>query len=100
MEMKLLEATVFKDTKTEPVNATHIAPWIPPSCRAKLILNTEFIKLGSEKTSSQEPMGCPKKLADLIRDGSYNCYDWFAVQEVRSSRNGIHVHTQISSEYI
>ena len=78
MEMKILEAIVYKDANQEPVIATSIAPWIPPSCRANKIFNTEHLKSSRSllaTTSTQDPVGCPKKLADLIRNGTYNPLD-------------------------
>lgn len=74
MERKIVEAAVNKDAKPEQIDATSIAPWIPPSCRASTIVNTEFIKL-KQTATSKEPTGCPKKLADLIRSGAYNPLD-------------------------
>lgn len=76
IEMKILEAAVYKDAKPEPVNATCIAPWIPPACRAKSIANTEFAKLSSNSgKTSLESIGHPKKLADHIHNGTYNPMD-------------------------
>lgn len=80
IEMKILEAAVYKDAKPELVNATSIAPWIPPACRAKTIANTEFAKLSSNPGKTcHEPIGDPKKLADLIHNGIYNPLDLHSV---------------------
>lgn len=94
IESKMLEAAVYKSAKTEPINATCIAPWISPACRAKTILNTEFVKMSSDKTS-QEPIGCPKTLADLIRKGTYNPLDL----QLASADELRDVCTQVSIPY-
>ena len=70
--MKVLEAVVFKDAKIERVSATRIAPWIAPSCRADIVVNTEYLKNAQDKCCSSTPMGCPKMLAELIHKGTYN----------------------------
>ena len=72
MEMKVLEAVVFKDARIEPVSATRIAPWIAPSCRADVVVNTEYLKNTQDKYCSSTPVGCPKMLSELIRKGTYN----------------------------
>lgn len=72
MEMKVLEAVVFKDARIEPVSAMRIAPWIAPSCRADVVVNTEYLKNAQDKCCSSTPVGCPKMLAELIRKGTYN----------------------------
>ena len=74
MELKVLEAVTYKDTKMEPVLAPSIAPWIPPSCRADVV-NTEVLKLNKGSCHSSTPVGCPKMLAELIRKGTYNPLD-------------------------
>ena len=48
-----------------------LAPWLPPSCRGKVI-NTEFKKKSSKTGASDIPGGCPKTLAELIRKGVYD----------------------------
>ena len=71
IESKILEAIVFKSTRVEPVVATRIAPWIPPSCRGEVV-NTEYLKSSRQENDSTSHIGCPKMLAELIRKG---CYD-------------------------
>lgn len=43
MELKVLEAVVYKNAKMDPVVAANIAPWIPPLCRGNVV-NTEHMK--------------------------------------------------------
>ena len=72
VESKVVEASVYRSSsRLNPVDATKIAPWIPPSCRNTAIYNTEYLK-GSKAAKSKKPTGCPKKLGDLIRCGAYN----------------------------
>ena len=47
VDSKVVEAAVFKSATSEPVSATDIAPWIPPSCRSSTVLNTEHLKVSS-----------------------------------------------------
>ena len=72
MEMKVLEAVTFKDTRIEPVLTMRNAPWIAPSCRADVVVNTEYLKNTRDKCCLSTPVGCPKMLAELIRKGTYN----------------------------
>ena len=69
LERLAIEAAVFKDTKLDPFVATDIAPWIPPACRSVVVFNTEFQKKSSKTT---KPIGCPKKLSELISNGQYS----------------------------
>lgn len=71
IDSKILESVIFKSTRLEPVSATKIAPWIPPSCRGTVI-NTEHLKMSNQVDSSSTPTGCPKMLAEFIRKGTYN----------------------------
>ena len=50
LECSAIESAIFKDTKPRPFLATDIAPWIPPACRAPVIINTEFQKKNSNST--------------------------------------------------
>ncbi len=74
VDSKVVEAAVFRSSTSEPVSSTDIAPWIPPSCRSSTILNTEHLKASSCITDppNNRPFGCPKKLSELVRKGSYN----------------------------
>ena len=74
VDSKVVEAAVFRSSISEPVSTTDIAPWIPPSCRSSTILNTEHLKASSSITNlpNSKPFGCPKKLAELVRKGTYN----------------------------
>ena len=75
MELKMLEAVVYKDAKMEPVVAANIAPWIPPLCRGNVV-NTEHMKSkNSQANCSTTPIGCPKILAELIRREIFNPLD-------------------------
>ena len=73
VDSKVVEAAVFKSATPEPVSATDIAPWIPPSCRSSTVLNTEHLKVSSPTDAPNgKPFGCPKKLEELVRRGKYN----------------------------
>jgi hypothetical protein len=91
MELKMLEAVVYKDAKMEPVVAASIAPWIPPSCRGKVV-NTEHMKSAknSKANCSATPTGCPKTLAELIRIQSLRPTVTFSTQSAGSSLLGWH----------
>jgi hypothetical protein len=74
MDSKLLEGVVFRSGTVEPIFAEDIAPWLPPACRGKVV-NTEHKKRANKTASTGSPIGCPKTLAELIRNGSYNPLD-------------------------
>ena len=38
----MLEGVIFKDIEQEKVNASCIAPWLPPACRGHAV-NTEHL---------------------------------------------------------
>ena len=69
LEQKMLEGVIFKDIEQEKVNASCIAPWLPPACRGHAV-NTEHLKKKSH-SSDVTPIGCPKTLARLICQGVY-----------------------------
>lgn len=71
IDSKLLEGVIFRSSTVEPIFAEDIAPWLPPACRGKVI-NTEYKKKATKDTSAGAPVGCPKTLAELIRNGVYN----------------------------
>lgn len=99
IESKILEALIYKDATPEPILATSIAPWIPPSCRGHPV-NTEFLKSG-QNCASAEPSGCPKTLAELIRKGTYNplCVQSNSLEELRSVCSLVSItHTQATSK--
>ena len=66
----MLEGVIFKDIEQEKVNASCIAPWLPPACRGHTV-NTEHLKKKSH-SSDVTPIGCPKTLARLICQGVYD----------------------------
>jgi len=47
IDSKLLEGVIYRSSIEEPIFAESIAPWIPPSCRGKVI-NTEYQKKGQQ----------------------------------------------------
>jgi hypothetical protein len=69
----MLEGVIFKDIEQEKVNATSIAPWLPPACRGHTV-NTEHLKRKSHSSDST-PVGCPKTLARLIYQGVYDPFN-------------------------
>ena len=72
LEEKVVEAVVFKAAEMEPIVATSIAPWIAPCARGLVTYNTEYLQGStSSVVTSARPMGCPKRLSDLIRKGVY-----------------------------
>lgn len=71
IDSKLLEGVIFRSSTVEPIFADEIAPWLPPSCRGRVI-NTEHLKKSNKDTTTGVPVGCPKKLAELIRKGVYD----------------------------
>ena len=44
IENKIIEAAVYYAATPIHLEANKIAPWIPPACRAKLVVNTEHLK--------------------------------------------------------
>ena len=70
LELKAVEGATYREVEMEPILATEIAPWIPPSCRGPVQHNTEHQKKSS--VSGLELTGCPKKLAEAIRRDEYN----------------------------
>ena len=97
MDLVIVEtAAVAGQRKVPSVDASKIAPWIPPLNRSSVVINSES-KKGKEKkpqgihllnkycvtsvgggssvystTKGDKLLGCPKKLASLIRAGDYD----------------------------
>ena len=69
LECSAVEAAVYRDVHMEPINATDIAPWIPPICRGPVMLNTESHK---KRAMGEKLIGCPKQLGGLVREGRYD----------------------------
>ena len=67
-----IESVVFKSSHSETILASNIAPWIPPCSRGYHVYNTEHLKGTSTIGACKQPDGCPKELAELIRQGSYD----------------------------
>ena len=44
IEDKMIEAAVYYTATPIHLEADKIAPWIPPACRGKVVLNTEHLK--------------------------------------------------------
>ena len=91
VDMRIVEqAAISRSVKAPVLKAEKIAPWIPPMCRNTTVVNSETQKgnvqllyyacqnvlihyktIGGQRNPMKR-MGSPKKLADLIRNGSYN----------------------------
>ena len=65
----MIDLMLFQNTKSTPISAYNVAPWIVPAMRADSIYNTEVLK-GSKTQNHLE--GCPKQLATAIRTGIYD----------------------------
>ena len=91
IDMRMVEgAAAASCVKAPVIKVENVAPWIPPICRNTNVVNSEVQKGMMYSTlyffatkylmllnhvggqNSVRKVGSPKKLADLIRNGSYN----------------------------
>ena len=99
LESKIIEGIAFKDIEQEKVKALQIAPWIPPASRGRVV-NTEHLKCSASKHQSPPiPVGCPKTLASLIRQGVYDPLNLASVSitQLKEICDLVHIPKQLAT---